>query len=396
MTTTPLLKDTPYPALFTPLQVRPLTLRNRFLMAAMTRDRNVPMNVPTDLMVEYCRQRARGGAALIVSEAVVVSQQGTPWAHPPGIWNEEQVRAWKKITDAVHQEGAYIYAQLWHVGRISHAEAPEQIASGEPVYAPSAIVARESGNFRFIPGQPSCSMPSEIQDPWKFVEIYRDAAINAKNAGFDGVEVQCGGGWLVDEFLDSSANKRTDEWGGSVENRSRFGLEILKAVMEVFGPGRVGVKLTPAGGYNDVGMPLQETLNTLGYFITEADKLSLSYFLLLRYMESFDPIIEGKRRGTNHDVVETWKPFIKNCHLFVNGGFTPQEASDLIVSGKVAGVFFARPFIANPDFPKRLLHGVALNAEIDMKKLYGPSDGSILKEAELRKGYTDYPDAGID
>ncbi|THU98430.1 FMN-linked oxidoreductase [Dendrothele bispora CBS 962.96] len=379
--------------LFTPLPLScQLTLRNKFFMAPLTRDRNVPTNVPTDLVVEYYRQRAKG-ASLIVSEAVLVSRQGTPWPHAPGIWSEEQVVAWKKITDAVHEEGAVMFAQLSHTGRINHAEAPEQIASEKPIYAPSAITARSgSGNFkfRFIPGEPGPSSPTGIPDPRQLVQVYKHAALNAKRAGFDGVEVDAGGGFLIHQFLDNTANRREDKWGGSVENRARFGLEVLKIVKDVFGPGRVGIKLTPAGGYNDIGMTLEDTIETFTYFIAEADKLELTYMTFLRYDEAHDPIIDGKRRAIKHDMIKTYRSLLKDSKFFVVGGYTPFEAAELISSHKVDGVFFGRPWIANPDFPNRVRFGLGMS-EIDMKRLYGPRDGRVLGEEELAKGYTDYP-----
>ncbi|THU79682.1 FMN-linked oxidoreductase [Dendrothele bispora CBS 962.96] len=373
--------------LFTPLPLSSqLTLRNKFLMAALTRDRNVPTNVPTDLMVEYYRQRAKGGASLIVSEGALVSRQGTSWPHAPGIWSEEQVVAWKKITDAVHEEGAVMFAQLWHVGRISHIQAPEQIASGEPIYAPSTIAARDNNlNFRFIPGEPSSSVPTAVPDPHQLIQVYKNAALSAKRAGFDGVEVHTGGGYLIHEFLDNTANKREDEWGGSVENRAKFGLEVLKVVRDVFGPGRVGIKLTPAGGYNDIGMSLEDTIETFTYFITKADKLDLAYMMFLRYDEVDDPIIDGKRRATKHDMIETYRSLLKNSKFFVVGNYTPLEAAEVISSNEVDGVFFA-----NPDLPNRVKFGLEMN-EMDVKRLYGARDGSVLPEEELAKGYTDYP-----
>ncbi|THU98432.1 FMN-linked oxidoreductase [Dendrothele bispora CBS 962.96] len=392
--------------LFTPLPLSPqLTLRNKFLMAALTRDRSVPTNVPTDLMIEYYRQRAKGGASLIVSEGVLVSRQGTSWPHAPGIWSEEQVAAWKKITDAVHEEGAVMFAQLWHVGRISHIQAPEQIASGEPIYAPSAIASRDYNvKFRFIPGEPSSSVPTAVPDPHQLIQVYKHAALSAKRAGFDGVEVHTGGGYLIHEFLDNTANKREDEWGGSVENRARFGLEVLRVVREVFGPGRVGIKLTPAGWSNlklnffgfgnsilATRMSLEDTIETFTYFITEADKLDLAFMMFSRYSDEVeDPIIDGKRRATKHDMIETYRSLLKNSKFFVVGNCTPLEAAELISSNKVDGVFFGRPWIANPDLPNRVKFGLEMN-ETDVKRLYGARDGSVLPEEELAKGYTDYP-----
>ncbi|KAF5363214.1 hypothetical protein D9758_008402 [Tetrapyrgos nigripes] len=407
--------------LFKPMQLGPLTLRNKFFMAALTRDRNVPGNVPTDLAVEYYRQRAKGGAALIVSEGALITQSGSPWPYAPGIWSEEHVRAWKKVADAVHEEGSYIYAQIIHIGRVAHIDAPEQIASGEPVYAPSPIAVRPGGTsrFRFLPGQPGPSMPVEINNPRKFIGEFRHAAINAKKAGLDGIEVHAGGGWLIHQFLDNTVNKRSDEWGGSVENRARFGLEVLKAVTSVFGPGRVGIKLTPTGGYNDVGMPVEDTLETFTYFIKEADKLGLAYMVFQRYEVSFDETIDGqishghlhlyhftnvsdswdvgKLRGTSHDVIQTWGPLIKNAKVFGNFNYTVEEAAENIASGKLDGVLFGRSFIANPDFPKRIQHGVPLN-NLDWMTVYrsAASDGGVASKEELSKGYTDYPFAVIN
>ncbi|KAF5356580.1 hypothetical protein D9758_008195, partial [Tetrapyrgos nigripes] len=217
--------------LFEPLKMGSLTLPNRFAMAALTRDRCYPTNVPTDMMVEYYRQRAKGGVGLIISEGILVEQLGTVYPHAPGIWTEEHVSAWKKITDAVHEEGSRIFAQLWHVGRCQHNDASERIASGKPIYAPSPIAAR-NGKFRFLPGEPMYSTPLEMSDPNEYIEIFRRAAINAKKAGFDGVEIYAGGGFLIHTFLDNTSNQRTDQWGGSAKNRARFGLEVVKAVTE--------------------------------------------------------------------------------------------------------------------------------------------------------------------
>ncbi|KAJ8077586.1 hypothetical protein AAF712_009067 [Marasmius tenuissimus] len=239
--------------LFQPLQIGPLNLRNRIVMSALTRSRSIGEGlVPNEVNVEYYKQRAAGGAALIVSEGTLVSRQGTEWPHVPGIWTEEQVQGWKKVTDAVHAEGSLIFAQIWHVGRVAHPDAPEQKKAGYPVYAPSAVSAR-GGKFRFLPGEPGYTTPTEIDDPSKLVEQFKLGAKNAKAAGFDGVEVHGANGYLVHQFLDSTVNKRTDKWGGSVENRARFALEVVKAAIEVWGPNRVAIKLSPTGGYNDMG-----------------------------------------------------------------------------------------------------------------------------------------------
>ncbi|KAK0469957.1 uncharacterized protein EV420DRAFT_1662635 [Desarmillaria tabescens] len=382
--------------LFQPLQLGPITLKNRVFMSSMTRNRSIPTNVPNDIMVEYYRQRAAGGAGLIIAEGILISQQGTEWKNAPGIWSEEQTMGWKKITDVVHAEGSVIYAQLWHLGRVSHPDAPEQIASGLPVYAPSAISAR-GGKFRFLPGAPGYVTPTAIENPRDIISVFKQAAINAKEAGFDGVEIHGANGYLIPQFLDSTSNHRTDEWGGSIENRSRFGLEVLKAVIDVWGADRVGIKLNPTGGYNDVGssspvldrMPLEETLQTFKYFISEVDKLKIAYVTLVRYAEFLDPIIDGSHRAIKHDVISTYAPLLENALAFGNAAFTGEEAARYVSEGKLAGVFFGVPWIAHPDFAKRLQYGKPLDAHLDFTTLYG-----LGRDMETeKKGYIDYPPA---
>ncbi|KAJ3713272.1 hypothetical protein DFJ43DRAFT_46413 [Lentinula guzmanii] len=393
--------------LFQPTQIGAVTVRNRVLMSALTRNRALPTNVPNDLMVEYYRQRAES-AGLIVSEGILVCQQGyrarrhiciyswmlsgafsrTEWPHAPGIWNQEQIHGWKKINDAIHGAGSKSFAQIWHLGRVSHPDAPDQIASGQPVYGPSAIAAR-GGRFRFLPGIPGYVTPTEIDDPVKLVALYKQAAINAKEAGFDGVEVHAANGYLIHEFLDSGSNIRTDEWGGSLENRSRFGLEVLQAVIDIWGTGRVGIKLSPSGGYNDMGMPLEETLETYKYFITEIDRLGLAYIVLQRYSEFLDPIIDGKRRAIKHDVVHAYGHLVKKSTLLSNGDFTPEEAAEYIAAGKVVGVFWGHLWVSHPDLAKRIQNGKPIDTPIDMHNLYGNACGTTLDDQ--RVGYTDYP-----
>ncbi|KAJ7221750.1 flavoprotein NADH-dependent oxidoreductase [Mycena pura] len=383
-------------SLFTPLQLGSITISNRIGMSALTRNRSTS-TVPNDVMKEYYVQRAKGKAGLIVSEGTLVTRQGSEWQDAPGIWNEAQVAAWKDITNAVHEAGSKMYCQA--IGRVNHPDAPEQIAAGEvghiqspsvlssdclwkPVYAPSAISAR-GGKFRFLPGHPGYVQPTEVPDPTTLIELYKQAAINAKKAGFDGVEVHGANGYLVSQFLDYNSNKRTDKWGGSPENRARFALETLKAVIEVYGR-NVSIKLNPAGGYNDMGMPLQDTIDTYGYLLKEVDTLGLSYVTLVRYVEALDMEYDGKKRGTHHDVVETFKPFLKNTPLFINGGVTPEEAEELVSSGTAAGVFFGFPMVTHPDVGKRILDGIPLNNVPDLAHLYGA------RGVDRALGYTDY------
>ncbi|KAJ7460997.1 hypothetical protein B0H11DRAFT_2057719 [Mycena galericulata] len=347
-------------------------------MSALTRNRSTD-TVPNEIMLEYYVQRATGGAGLIVSEGTLITRQGTEWPQAPGIWDKSQVAGWKKITDAVHEAGSKMYCQVF--GRVSHPDAPEQIAAGVPVYAPSAISAR-GGKFRFLPGHPGYVTPTEIPDPTVIIAQFKQAAINAKEAGFDGVELHGANGYIVAQFLDSTANQRTDQWGGTPENRARFALETLKVLIEVYGPD-VSIKLSPSGGYNDVGMPLQETIDTFGYLLREADKLGVSYVALMRY----DPEFEEERRETEHDVVATFSPFLTNTHVFVNLGVTPEEAEELVSSGQAAGVFIGLNWVAHPDVGKRIKAGKPLDNEPDFDHLYG-AEGD-----DPAVGYTDYKGA---
>ncbi|SJL13126.1 related to N-ethylmaleimide reductase [Armillaria ostoyae] len=370
--------------LFQPLKFGPITLKNRIFMSPMTRNRSVPTNVPNGINTEYYRQRAEGGAGLIITEGVLIAQQGSEWQNAPGIWSRDQIRGWKKVTDAVHGEGGIIFAQLWHLGRVNHPDAPEQIALGQPVYAPSPIAAR-GGKFRFLPGQPGYVTPTAIDDPRTLLAQWKQAAVNAKESGFDGVEIHGANGYLVHQFLDSTSNHRTDEWGGSVQNRARFALEVVKTAVDVWGAERVGIKLNPAGGYNDIGMPIQETLDTFRYLISELDKLGIAYVTLMRYVDAFDTT----RRGTKHDVIDAYSSLLKNpaTRVFGNASFTGEEAARYVEDGKVDGVFFGIPWIANPDFAKRLEKGKTPEANIDFATPYGR--GGL--EEDEKKGYVDYP-----
>ncbi|PPQ90289.1 hypothetical protein CVT25_013113 [Psilocybe cyanescens] len=375
-------------SLFEPLQIGDITVKNRIHMAALTRNRAAD-TYPTDIMKEYYIQRA--GAGLIVSEALLVTRQGTEWPHAPGIWDNKHVEGWKVIVDAVHEAGSKIYAQLLHGGRVSHPDMEQQKIAGYPVYAPSAIAAR-GGKFRLLPGVPGyvtvailVLQPTAIEDPWTLVELFKNAAVNAKRAGFDGVELHGANGYLVNQFLDNTSNQRTDQWGGSIENRCRFGLEVLKALIEVFGR-NVAVKLSPCGGYNDMGMPLQETLDTFSYFVTEADKLTLSYIVFLRYALTFDIVIDGAHRATKHDVLASYGPLVKNAKVIINAGVTAEEGEELVSSGKADAISIGFSFITHPDLVKRVDHGKPLDNTPDIPHLQTNKNSG-----DWRTGYTDYP-----
>ncbi|KAF9568768.1 FMN-linked oxidoreductase [Agrocybe pediades] len=365
-------------ALFTPIRIGDKTLKNRYTMSALTRNR-AENTYPTHLIKEHYVQRANAG--LIVTEGTLITRQGTEWPHAPGIWDSQHVHAWKQVTDAVHEAGGLIYSQLWHTGRTSHPETAQQKISEKPVYGPSAIAAR-GGKFREVAGEPGYVTPTPHPNPWELVQQYKDAAINAKKAGFDGVEPN---GYILNQFIDSTSNKRTDEWGGSIENRCRLVLEVAKACMEVFGS-NVGIKLSPCGGYNDVGMPLQETIETFSYLITELDKLNIGYICLLRYLPFMDPAFDGVNRATQHDVFATYRPFIKNTKAMFNGAIKPEEAEELVASGKADLIAVGLGFISHPDYVERVRHGKPLDNQISMAHLQVTE-----KTKDWSVGYNDYP-----
>ncbi|TEB12332.1 flavo protein NADH-dependent oxidoreductase [Coprinellus micaceus] len=379
-------------ALFTPLKVGDITVPNRTQIAAMTRNRSIK-TVPSDLMAEYYAQRARGGAGLIVTEGILITRQGTEWEAAPGIWNAEQVAGWKKVTDAIHANGSFVYAQLWHLGRVSHPDAPQQKLAGVPVYAPSAISAR-GGKFRFLPSHPGYVTPTALEDPTFIIEQFKQAAINAKEAGFDGVELHGANGYLISQFLDSNSNLRTDKWGGSVENRARFPLEVLKALVSVFG-NNVAIKLSPAGGYNDMGMPLEETLETFRYLLTETSKLPLAYVTLMRYSPYLDAEYDGKKRAIVHDILESYRSYITNPNtkVYLNAGLQGDEAAKLIEEGKIDGGAFATTALLHPDFAKRFKYGKPLT-NVPNYPLMQIGAGEDPEKWDV--GFTDYPEAEYD
>lgn len=419
------------PHISEPLALGDLHIRNRNVMASLTRNRSVPTTIPNDANLEYYTQRAKGGCGLIMSEGTLISPQGTEWPNAPGIWSEEHAQAWKRITDSVHEAGALMFCQLWHVGRVAHPDMPEQKKTGKPVPGPSAIAA-QGGKFRQLPGEPGYITPTAIEDPWTFVEEYRNAAKMAKKAGFDGVELHSANGYLIHQFLDYNSNQRTDKWGGSVENRCRMGLECLKALIDVWGPARVGIKINPCGGYNDVGMPLPDTITTFTYYLTQISAMKPAYVQLVRYLPMMDvPIpvrpdikqVEDNRperqykRGTPHDVLAVYGGIIKPppatleehaeaqirgpamptrefdarnptpTRLLLNGGLSPEEAETLLAQGVVDGVVFGTAWISNPDLQKRIEAGLPLNMQLDVKTFYAGHGDNI------RAGYTNYPEA---
>ncbi|TPX34321.1 hypothetical protein SmJEL517_g02981 [Synchytrium microbalum] len=364
------------PSLSKPLQIGSLTLKNRVIMASLTRNRGM---IPTeDLHVKYYAQRASAG--LILTEATFIEPQGSEWPAAPGLWSAKQIAAWKKVTEAVHAKDGAIFAQLWHIGRVAH---PLHQA-GQPNVGPSAIAAK-GGKFRYLTGAPGYVTPEAIAtaDVPHYIGLYRRAAKHAKEAGFNGVELHGANGYLAAQFMESSSNKRTDNYGGSIENRARFPLAVIDALIEEMGDSKkVGIKISPAGGYNDMGDPLPEAIEFFSYLVDELDKRNIGYIQFNRYTPDFDP--EG--RGNKMDVVAELLPRVKNAAVFLNGALTGEEAEGLVQSGKIAGAVFGRPFIANPDLPKALQTGATIKHP-DYMKLYG----TMGEESTWAAGYNDYP-----
>jgi 2,4-dienoyl-CoA reductase-like NADH-dependent reductase (Old Yellow Enzyme family) len=327
----------------------------------LTRCRAAAGRVPTPLMAEYYRQRATAG--LILSEATAVDPMGVGYPNTPGIWSAEQVAGWKLVTQAVHEEGGTILLQLWHVGRISH---PTYLDGALPV-APSAIAA--PGHVSLLrPEQPyptpRALAVSEIPG---VIDAYRRGAQLAKEAGFDGVEIHGANGYLLDQFLQSSTNQRTDSYGGSVENRARLLLEVTAAAIGVWGADRVGVHLAPRGDAH--GMGDANPAETFGYVARELGKRGIAFLCAREGLGEprLGPMLKKEFGGV----------------FIANQSFTSESATREIASGNADAVAWGKLFIANPDLPKRLRTGAALN-EPDASTFY-PAPG-----ADLVRGYTDY------
>jgi N-ethylmaleimide reductase len=357
--------------LFQPYHLGQLALPNRVLMSPLTRSRSSqPGDIPNDMNARYYQQRASAG--LIFSEATQVSPQGKGYAFTPGIHSQEQIEGWKKVTGAVHMAGGRIHMQLWHVGRISH---PDLQPNGEKPVAPSAIkpegartfISADSGMVD-IP-EPRALETSEMTD---IVEQFRQGALNAKEAGFDGVEVHGANGYLLDQFIKSGSNHRTDEYGGSVENRLRLPLMVVEAVIDVWGKDKVGIRVSPTGSFN--AMDDDNPVETFGTFARHLNDLGIAY------IEVVEDSFQGNHaNGRPEEVIDAIRAGFKGTYIG-NGAYTADEARKRISEGRCDLVSFGRLFIANPDLPERFRQNAPLN-EWDESTFYGGGE----------KGYTDYP-----
>ena len=346
------------PSLLDPIRVGDMELPNRVIMAPLTRLRGTPEHVPTALMAKYYTQRASGG--LIISEGIPVVQQGVGYANVPGIWSPQQIEAWKPVTKSVHEAGGRIFAQIWHVGRISH---PRFLDGRLPV-APSAI--QPAGHVSLVRPLTEFVTPRALE---KFeipgiVEAFRKGAENAKFAGFDGVEIHGANGYLLDQFLQDGSNHRTDDYGGSIENRARLMLEVADAAVSVWGAQRVGMHLAPRGDFHD--MHDSNPAATFGYVARELGRRGLAFLCVREY---FGPDRLGPQLKKEFGGV-----------YIANERYTLAQAEQVIKAGEADAVAFGQLFIANPDLPARFAANAPLNAP-DPSTFYVPGP----------HGYTDYP-----
>jgi N-ethylmaleimide reductase len=357
--------------LFTSTSIGFTNLQHRVVMAPLTRLRASEGAMPNALMEEYYGQRASHGG-LIISEATFVSAGGNGYLGAPGIHDDAQIAGWKRITDAVHAKGGRIFLQLWHVGRVSHTDL--QPDGGQPV-APSAlpfegVVFTSQG---WVPTTPAREL--SVADIVLLVEDYRAATRRAVSAGFDGVEIHAANGYLVDQFLQDGSNQRTDQYGGSVENRARFLLELVEAAGSIIGPNRVAVRLSPSSSFG--GMHDSDPQALFTYISQQLDHVNLAYLHVI------EPRVQGSENDLtrSQDVVAV--PLIRQRYkgvLLAAGGFTPASAEATVGAGDVDLIAFGRDFIANPDLPARIRDGLPLN-KYNRETFYGGAG----------VGYTDYP-----
>ncbi len=351
--------------LFTSIKLGDIELHNRMVMAPLTRNRAGDGNVPQDMNVKYYEQRASAG--LIITEASQISPQGVGYPATPGIHSSEQIEGWKRVTDAVHKQGGCIVLQLWHVGRISH---PSLQPEGRLPVAPSAI--KPDGEAVTYEGMKPFETPRalELAEIPGIIEQYRLAAKNARQAGFDGVEIHAANGYLLDQFLRDGSNKRTDAYGGSLENRARLLMEVTQAVVDVWGGGAVGVRISPLNPFNS--MSDSDPQKTFDYVAEQLNQFDLAYLHVVEIA------MEGAAEVPDFDFTQLRKSF--NASYIANGGYTRERAESALASGGADLVAFGVLFLSNPDLPERFAKNLSLN-EPDVSTFYGGSE----------TGYTDYP-----
>ncbi|EEF59689.1 alkene reductase [Pedosphaera parvula] len=359
------MKDTP--PLFSPVQLGSLQLPNRIFMAPLTRCRAAAGNVPNELNAQYYQQRASAG--LIISEATSVTPRGFGYPNTPGIFTDAQIKGWARVTEAVHSAGGRIFLQLWHVGRISH---PSFQPNGALPEAPSAI--KPKGKVFTGTAMEDFVTPRalELSEIPGIIAEYVHGAKSAKLAGFDGVEIHNANGYLLDQFLRDGTNHRTDEYGGSVQNRARLTLEVTEAVVSVWGADRVGIRFSPGGVFND--MHDSNPLVTFGHVLKELTPLKLAYAHITQV--TAQDIAHGATGGVGPRELRPFYP----GNIVTAGGFTHETGNQALAEGWADAIAYGVPFLSNPDLPERFRRQASLN-QPDNTTFY----------ASGPKGYTDYP-----
>jgi N-ethylmaleimide reductase len=368
--------DMHFPSLFSPLKIGPYRLRHRVVMAPLTRMRAAkPSLAPRPLNAEYYAQRATAGG-LLVAEASPVAATGFGSPGVPGIYSEAQIEGWRKVVDAVHARGGVIFLQLWHVGRVSHSSfQPGGVLPVAPSAVPiSAEFKTATADGKVVPYEtPRALETSEVPG---VIDAYRQAAVNAQKAGFDGVEIHGANGYLIEQFLQSNSNLRTDRYGGSIENRARLLLEITQAAIAVWGADRVGVRLSPYGIANGSGEP--DPMPLYSHVVEALNPLGLAYLHFIEPRSSGAGRAEVNWQNVPSSMV-LFRPIWKGV-LITAGGFTGEAAEAAIAEGHADAIAFGRIFISNPDLPRRLREGLPLT----------PYNRATFYGGEAA-GYTDYP-----
>lgn len=355
--------------LLQPYQLGDLFLKNRMVMAPLTRNRaDNKDKIPTKLHIEYYSQRSSAG--LIISEGSQISERALGYINTPGIHKESQVEAWRKVTEAVHENHGIIFLQLWHVGRMSH----PTFHDGEKPLAPSAVNPKaKSYTYNGFEDtvEPKAMSIQEIKET---VQEYKKAAQNAKEAGFDGVEIHSSNGYLIHQFFNSQSNLRTDDYGGSIQNRARFFFEVIEAISEVWEESRIGVRLNPSlhGAFGITAT--EETIPTFDFIIEKLNAYDLAYLHLTE-----PPTDVSKIEFLVSDIAKHYRP-VYHGTLMINGGFDREKGNQIVKEGTADLVSFGKLFISNPDLPERFASGAPL-AEWDSETFYTPG----------KKGYIDYP-----
>ncbi len=351
--------------LFEPIEIGPYTLPNRIFMAPMSRNRASPLGVMPDFAIDYYRRRA--GAGLIIAESTEVNA----WSNgmnAPGIYRQDQIAAWRRITDAVHEEGGRIFVQFWHSGRAAHRSLNPP---GRPVVGPSAIgIGRQIMTREGL--QPATQPRALTLD--EIAELRSDYAASARNAlqaGFDGIEVQAANGYLIDQFLQDAANRRTDAYGGSASRRARFLMEVLQDAIAIWGPERIGVRVSPSGDFNEIGD--SDPLGTFTHVFGRLNELGLGYLHMVETLPWAEATPE--KTAVNDALRKLWSG------VFIsNGGFDADSGARHVRAGKAGAIAFGRPWIANPDLVERMRSAAPL-AAADEATMYGGGP----------EGYSDYP-----